>query len=359
MSMQLGFKWAETVSGGHNFFLGLLKSFSMTSREREAIEAAARFFGVKSKRISLPNENWQLKYNAFFDQMKKYFQVACAVIDRGESCRDSQFCTARCFRIVNTGGFDIRAVQAVQAVVDRAAEAIEAKGFEFLCYGDVNVTKTVLRDTKILAFYVLRDDSMWVRANLKGVEGAALRTIIHELGHRLDHRFAAPTTRAMWSQLYREYLRQGVIGGKPPTPGSEFTDNEGVTWIVQSVERNTRTGDGTITMHRREDNLPVGVSPVPRGATMRGRFPLSAWLRKTGGADLFPTNYARTSATEFFAEMFDGWVQGSLAEKQHHDFKPIVERVLADAHSKMQGGQTSYGITRGRRSTSAASRRRA
>lgn len=54
------------------------------------------------------------------------------------------------------------------------------------------------------------------------------------------------------------------------------------------------------------------------------------WRLKYGGAmrekrfDPFPTEYSKTKESEFFAEMFAGYIEGTLNAKQRTDFDPII-----------------------------------
>lgn len=314
-AMQSAYKWLDNW-GGQNFFLGLLRSFSMTPAERKEIEAGARYFGIRTKRFSLPrDEHWKAAFEKHFDKLEALYVTACRVVGRGEACKSEQFCTARCFRLVNTGDYPVKTMQAVQVVVDRAAQLLDGMGFGQLCYGDVYVTQTVMGSSKTLAFYMPSDDRMYVRANLKGVEGAALNVVLHELGHRLEHMFSTPTINAMIGMLYRSYRREyerhgGIIGGEEPKPGDRFVyKNEPfeVTKVIGS------------SVHLQ------GAEPEIRAARLT--MPLAAWLRWKGGkptVEPFPTQYSMKTVHEFFAEMFALEMEGKLGERRTKDFEPIL-----------------------------------
>lgn len=319
IAMQQSHKWLEYWGAGHNFFLGLLRSFSMTPAERKEIEAAARYFGVKTKRFALPrDDSWRAVLDKHFTKLEALYRTACRVVERGEACKSEQFCSARCFRLVNTADFPVKTMQAVQAVVDQAAQLLDAMGFGHLCYGDVYVTQTVMRSSRTLAFYMLSDDRMYVRANLKGVEGAALNVILHEIGHRLENRFSTPTINAEIGMLYRTYKREyaqhgGYEGGTPPKLGDTFVyKNE--TFEVVSL-----AGD-KVTLR--------GVAPEIRDARLT--MPVAAWMVRHGARPThapFPTRYSMKDPHELFAEMFSLDMEHKLGERQARDIEPILEKL--------------------------------
>jgi hypothetical protein len=309
-----------------NFFLGILRSFRLTPVERKEIESAARFFGTRSKNVKLPAVDWMPVYNRYFDKLEEFYRLAQRIIARGEACTSEQFCTARCFRLVNTGGFPEATMQAVQKVVDRAAQLLDERGFDRLCYGDVNVTQTVMRNARVLAFYTIGDDRMYVRANLKGVEGAALHTILHELGHRLDHRIVTAQGRSNAAcepvfSLFGRYRRDArdrepVVGGVWPVVGDPY-EYKGEKFRVKKVELGRGGGGGSVTICLEDD---------PRGCL---RTSIDSWRLSHGGvaADKkgpFPSEYAMTDVAEFFAEMFAGSMLDTLTPAQREDFEPIL-----------------------------------
>lgn len=336
--------------GAENFFLGVLRSFSVTPTERREMEAAARYFSVRSKRLKLPSEGWETKYREHWEKLERMYTTACKVVKRGEACRDDQFCTARCFRIVNTGGFDLKTMQVVQKVVDRAARAVDESGFGALCYGDVNVTNTVQRNSKVLAFYMISEDRMYVRANLKGLENEAAATIVHELGHRLDHKFMSADDRIPVRALYRKYLTEDRAAGESPR-----------------VEGGAEPKIGDLFEHKNERFQVVRVShdkvfmrPVdPALGKFELQLAVDGWRLRHGGRAVvpksaFPSQYSKKDLGEFFAEMFAFALLDKLSPEQGRDFDPILEMLaekLAATEKKAVAGM-ARGRAAARRSPS-------
>lgn len=341
--------------GAEQFFLGLLRSFSMTPGERKEIESAARYFSVRSKRLKLPSEGWESKFAEHWQKLERMYSLARKIIVRGEACRDDQFCTARCFRIVNTGGFPLQTMQAVQKVIDRAAEVLDESGFGALCYGDVNVTNTVMRNSRVLAFYMPSDDRMYVRANLRGVEGAAIETVIHELGHRLDSKFMDADDRIPVRALYRSFQSADrgneprVEGGSMPNVGDIF-EHKGERFRVE------RVGRDRLGRYDREMVFMRGVDPELAKATIV--LSVDGWRLRHGGREVipksaFPTAYSKNDLSEFFAEMFAYALLDKLTPEQAAGFSPILER-LAEKLAGLE--KKASGMAAGRRRVAARRR---
>lgn len=345
--MALTINWLYQRGDARDYFLGVLRSFAMSDKERKIIERAARTFNLRRAKspVKLPETGWMEKYARFFDELEAMYRVAIAIVNRGEACRDEQFCTARCFRLVNTGGYPVATMQAVQKVVDEAARILDEAGFGYLCYGDVYVTQTVAKSARILAFYVGSDDMMYVRANLKGVEGAALHTILHEIGHRLDNKFTSPTIRANVGMLFRSYKRAvkdlpEVVGGAEPKLGDEF------------VYKNEKFHVTKIDGYRNHVHLTHHEEPGVRISMSLDTWRLRHGGREQRGVGPFPTHYSATSASEFFAEMFSFLLTNSLSAERVADFAPLLEPLRRREPGMTRGRSPRRGgLARGRRGT--------
>jgi hypothetical protein len=106
------------------------------------------------------------------------------------------------FMVFNTGGFNEKVMEEVIKVVSKSETLLRRKGLGRVCYGDVYITNTVYKSTRVLAFYMRGDDRMYIRANLKGKLGPAIQSVVHELGHRLQYRFLQSKKRDI-DALYR------------------------------------------------------------------------------------------------------------------------------------------------------------
>src|SRR5271155_609026 len=104
----------------------------------------------------------------------------------------------------------------------------------------------------VLAFYLLGKDEMFVRANLKGKEGAAVATVVHELGHRLQWRFVPPNKQKEIQHIYN------AIAHKHSQAKAEALDR---VWKDPSLK--PKIGDSFVS--KGEEYKVSGIEVSPRG----------------------------------------------------------------------------------------------
>lgn len=294
-------------------FLGILQQYAIPSAaDRKLIEKASKEFS--KTRIQRPKREKALEalrakveeYQAFADAAERVLRKGVLHTNEGSETTT----VAGCFTLVNTGGFTSSQMADVVKVVEKAAAMIKAKGFSRICYGTIQVTNTVSSSSRVLAFYHVSKDELFVRGNLKGKQGPALDTIIHELGHRMHLKFLKSKDKeikGIYDALARgeDLALQEALKDKTnwPKPGDTIQEGK-TTYVVEKVELNRRY-DYVVHLHRQEDPL--------RKATM----PLRAWLSEKGGkASTFVSAYAKTNPAENFAEMFARYVEGTLPGEQ-------------------------------------------
>lgn len=299
---------AVTRAGARNLFLDILRNYQMTPATRKKVESIAKFYAA-SRKAKPPKETAQKTYEALVDTVQGHAALAREIVNKGELCTHEDACQARCFRLVNTGHFDLKTMHAAQKVVDDAARRIEEAGFGRLCYGDVFITRTVAKG-HVLAFYMVSEDRMYVRSNLKGEEGPAIATLIHELGHRLEFKFL-PEKRQAIESLYRQYTRMGrghVVHHVEPVVGAHITVKK-TQWIITRFDRD-------------KVYLQLAEDPTVTASMKRDGWALMSGAQREG--DPFPSEYSTRSANELFAELFAGYVLGTLTTTQKHDFESLL-----------------------------------
>jgi len=225
----------------------------------------------------------------------------------------------RCFTLVNAGGFSPQQMADVVKVVDKASSMIKAKGFGRVCYGTIQVTNNVSPGSKVLAFYAIATDELFVRGNLKGQQGPAISTIIHELGHRLHFKFLKSKNDEIES-LYNALLRgdrddlERTLNDKAnwPKPG-ELHEDRGKVYEVDDVGLN-RTLDYVVKLHLKGE------------PAVRVTMPLRSWVSTKGlKKQNFVSLYASKNFEENFAEMFDHYIEGTLPDGQVQMLEAIIK----------------------------------
>jgi len=316
-------------AGAYEMFLTLLRTYQYDPKMRKALEKAAQTFS-RTKKPSLPRKILQAtneeKSDVVQETVKGYAQLgelARRAIDIGRPCGEGDVCSAGCFRLVNAGGFGQADVEHVRALTDKAAEIIQAHGFGDICYGDVQIVRQVSR-ANVLAHYMIGEDQIYVRGNLPKNNAPTLRTILHELGHRLEHKFFDRLQSDRMRLLFQRYgiaLKRSSFGelAKPPTAGERLTI-KGEHYVVLNVGFNQALN--------KVISLALANPQDENERKFRFSIPLDAWLRSQGhkrADDKFVSNYAKTNPGENFAEMFAEFCLNKLNDEQKRDFLYILK----------------------------------
>lgn len=300
--------------GIETLFWGLLQEFALPPKERRIIEKAAKTFAKNAKRRIDPKKAVET-YKAFMAECRLYLATAKQILANGKRHTDEGSDTtlqAGPFTLINAGGFDAKMMEDVAKVVEKASQLLTRKGLGKVCYGNIQVTNTVGRSASILAFYVVNNDELFVRANLRGKQGPALHSVIHELGHRLHFRFLKSKDaeiRQMYARIggkHTDQLRELVYDrSKVPAPGETLKDGRQI-WV----------SDGEVVFKGTKPMLRVHLQGK---AEVKAAVPLATWFEHTGvGASVggFVTPYAKKNHQENFAEMVAHYCLGTLPGDQ-------------------------------------------
>ncbi len=286
-----------------DFFEELLQTFRAGPKEQKLLEKGAQEFRKVKVRRTRDPVGAVAKKRDFYEQL---YKAAKKVIDRGDPLDSGEPLKAGGFTIVNTGGFNEKVMEEAQKVIEEASRLVQAKGLGKVCYGDVNVAGTTMK-ARALAHYSLTTDELFIRANLKGSKGPAVRTVIHELGHRLQNKFLSgkkKEIRALYYLLGRE----------------SNSKLEGIKW-----DKSKWPKEGDIIEYNGERQKVMDVTPNRRYEyeihTMdvhdrRWKIPMVAYLRDTYNTSSFVTLYAAKDPDENFAEMVSFYCLNELPPDQ-------------------------------------------
>jgi hypothetical protein len=316
------FEVLQKLGKAHRIFWGILQQYRISAAaDRKLIEQASKEFA--KDRIQKPKPEVALEaLRKKLDLYRSYLEAADRIIKKGERHSDEAagtLNTAGCFTLVNAGGFSPQQMADVVKVVEKASSLLKAKGFGKVCYGNIQVTNTVGRSSTVLAFYVIQTDELFVRGNLKGKQGPAVSTVIHELGHRLHRKFLMSKDdqiKSMYQALLKgdEAALKEAMDDKAnwPQPGATHEES-GKIYEVEKVVLN-RNLDYVVQVHLKDaPNVKASIS-------------LRSWISVKGlKKETFVSAYARTSDGENFAEMFDHYVEGTLPDGQVQMFEAIVK----------------------------------
>jgi hypothetical protein len=185
-------------------------------------------------------------------------------------------------------------------------------------YGDVLVSRTLSKQN-VLAFYLTSKDELFVRANLRGKQHDAVRTVCHELGHRLHFKFLQAKDkeiRGIYNQIARKSSAskkdkiQEVLKDHPVLPGDTYVE-KGEVYEVTGTDWGPK---GLVVKMVKKD------PPAP-GLVQKAFIGLEGYLVNKGlltNQELtgFVTRYASKDYQENFAEMIAFWCLDKLPEDQ-------------------------------------------
>ncbi len=312
--------------GAWEMFLGLLEQYELPPAIRKKVERCSRFYA--KTRVNSPDRKTAL---AAFEKMlaayREHIAIAKEALSRSAKREEGGATTgplkAGPFQVVNTGGFDDATMEECARVVEKAAQLLQSKGLGKVCYGEVLISKTIGRNSNVLAFYVLNEDQLFVRANLKGKDHDAVRHVLHELGHRLQHKFLQhkeSDIAVLWATLKRKQTLNEIdqrkqMGDVKPKPGDTI-EERGKTYVVDGV--GYRRGP-VVNFHLQDDPKSKAYLSLEAYAKLKGLLP----PKKTTD---FVTDYAATSPGENFAEMVSFYCLDKLPPEQVEMLEEVTKR---------------------------------
>jgi hypothetical protein len=317
------FEVLKNYGKAHLIFWGILQQYKISSTsDRKLIEQASKEFS--KDRLQRPKREAAMEaLRKKLDLYRTYLEAAERVVKKGELHADESSGTteaAGCFTLVNAGGFTPDQMADVAKIVEKASSLVKAKGFGKICYGTIQVTNNVSNNAKVLAFYALQTDEMFVRGNLKGKQNPAVGTFIHELAHRLHVKFLMSKNdqiKAVYDSLKNGEVAsvRDLLGDKSkwPQPGETY-EEKGLVYEVEGVRLNQAL------------NYVVSLR-LKEKPTLRASLPLQAWMANKGHRpkEVFVTPYARTSYSENFAEMFENYILDTLPDGQVQMLEAIIK----------------------------------
>lgn len=336
----------ELAELGEPLFWSILQSYSLQPLLRKKIEVAAKAYSKayrprrKAKTFAAIYVEYIEQYEAYFNAAQQHADAAREAISKGKEhsevpAEDTAEIATKMkvgdFTLVNTGGFPEKTMNEVADLTQKASALLHSSGFGMVCYGNIMVTNS-LKNNKVLAFYVLAEDELLVRANFKS-ERDTLRTILHELGHRYQYQFmkgrdAEVKAFYRWMEGEEDDRLKDKRDELLPKKG-DTVEIKGVTWeATRTTPTATRSGVKYFVNMQTKDE-----------SHMRAKIELEGWLSYKGIKlrDLndptlrgFVTEYAKSGGPdENFAEVLSVYCLGKLRS----DYKDAFE-ILAFNRSK-------------------------
>lgn len=327
-------QWAAAY--GSRLFVSILQRYALPPTLRKQVEGAARVYAKSrhSVRRKLPGQDFEYlgDFEKLVETLRLHVAVAKEALEKGvehgaEGAQVSTKVDAGPFMLVNTGGFSDTVMGTVASVVKKVSDFAKQAGFSKVLYGDILVTNTIDR-ASVLAFYLVNNDEMFVRANVKA-NIDTVQTVLHELGHRYETKFLRDTQGV--ARLYR--LISGQEDGKVREIQDQMSDSAPVSGDTVVIKGNLWQVKGLNWGRGGKRNV---ILEDPHNPKSLASISLAGYLHYKGGAGLhvktvdedpdykgFVTNYAKKSPSENFAEMFAFYCMGRLPAAQAAAFEQL------------------------------------
>ena len=222
------------------------------------------------------------------------------------------------FTLINAGGFSANEMKETADTMAIVHKLLVGSGLSKVCYGRVQITRSIGRNHNVLAFYTRGTDDLFVRGKTRSGK-ATVRTILHELGHRYGFKFLSGKASEIKRLYYQmEATTPDKQAWKLPTVGETVAVAGGEKATVVEV-----TEGGKKVKYVIEGSDP----PIPRTIS------LDQWwnyvdpevkMRAHPVLPGFVSNYAKKSPDENFAEMFSFYCMGDLPVNLSGDFEALL-----------------------------------
>lgn len=196
-------------------------------------------------------------------------------------------------------------------LLDLVESKLSSKGFSNLCYGKVVFVRTMTGRT--LADYLHTSDLMRIKT-FKRLDNEMIKTIIHELGHRLYYKFGIDK-RKVYNEFFDSKMKED--GTFKMIKGERVKINK-VEFVVEEDLR-----DSFIAKPFQLDKEDLSkfqttfkIKKVPEIEFLDREVKIEK--------NYFPTSYSETKDTEWFAELFAFYVLGKLKEPALSLFRSLI-----------------------------------
>lgn len=315
---------------GRRLFLAILQLLAVPPNLTKKVQTATRFWSKSKVIIRRDTRPWAM-HLSFAAEVEMYLdllstfreQVALATecLEKGKSHAEAEDTRVKAgpFTLINTGNFKPDVMERVKGEVEKAAKALTAAGFGKVCYGDVHVTNTISSRGNVLAFYVIANDELFVRANVKpGWD--TVETICHELAHRLQHKFLSGKKREIdgMYDIIARYAASAERELEYPEKGKQV-EHDGSTITVVDV----RPYKGQVIF-----------TDSKKGEKDRFIAPVTLWYKRFEKKEMvdfpaykgFVSEYAKSGGSgENFAEMVAYYALGRLPVAQVKLLESVVK----------------------------------
>ena len=208
--------WVDIIDGGYKVVSGVLSVRGIPDKSAKPLEMVYRLM-ANSRRMPQDIYKW------WEDNGKRVkFLIEAAENWPAKSEGTDELFTLGPFKVHNTVGAKGAELDSLKKGLERVEKAVKSNpvpGFARVLYGDVHVVPRITK-AHHAAWYYPGDDSLYLRrAKSTGID--EVHALIHELGHRYWHKFAAEPQKKAWA-LHHSRAASKTVEVELPKVGDEL-----------------------------------------------------------------------------------------------------------------------------------------
>lgn len=220
---------------------------------------------------------------------------------------------------------------------------IEAKkglakfGFDYLITN--GIIKVMKLPPRKLGQYMVGTSEFQISSETKALTESGLHIIYHELNHKLYHEFMKPDARRLVSDTYNQVVKgaksefnpKSIQMGKIIThSGLNEPELKGIQYRLhkftkEQVAEYKKLGATLTSTGWYAINLDKNAPTIKRVLPIGNRMEAFGLYTKAEASEWFPSEYAKSTSEEFFAELFASYIQGTTAKLQTEWMKRILK----------------------------------
>lgn len=292
--------WVDIIESGNKVVAGVLSVRSIPDKSTKPLEMVYRLM-ANSRRMPQDIYKW------WEDNGKRVkFLIEAAENWPAKSEGTDELFTLGPFKVHNTVGAKGAELESLKKGLERVEKAVKSNpvpGFARVLYGDVHVVPRITK-AHHAAWYYPGDDSVYLR-HTKSTGMDEVHALVHELGHRYWHKFAAEPQKKAWA-LQHMRAETKAVEVELPKVGDE----------LPVAIKGAKGRYPTVT---RVEPMAVFYSLDLNGVPYENHISMSKvrdfFREKQRATKNFPTPYSATSAQEHFCDAVAMLALGNLPDE--------------------------------------------
>jgi len=292
--------WLDIIESGGKVVAGVLSVRSIPDKSAKPLEMVYRLM-ANSRRMPQDIYKW------WEDNGKRVkFLIEAAENWPAKSEGTDELFTLGPFKVHNTVGAKGAELDSLKKGLERVEKAVKSNpvpGFARVLYGDVHVVPRITK-AHHAAWYYPGDDSLYLRrAKSTGID--EVHALIHELGHRYWHKFAAEPQKKAWA-LHHSRAASKTVEVELPKVGDELPV------AIKGVKNRYPT---IVAVEPGVFRYAIDIDGKPYTNSISTKTVYDFYRGQQKATKNFPTKYSATSEQEHFCDSVAMLALGNLPDE--------------------------------------------